>query len=592
MHKLIWKWINKTKEFFGILTQKNIFDIAEKGVSEFKEWESHINPENRTWYMGKVFKSTWIRDGRLYNDDFVLFSLWYLFKNIPKWQKVTIRVWIALSAVANGPEDVKDCMDFAETREYVMGFVKKYFPERIKDIDIIDISQEESNKDLFKELGDEWISALDTEWQQPQLSWPCTSLDIAKYLYWASENNKLLKIRLKKILPKDRVKSDGSNFPKYYGLIEIACRLMGFLNGQTLQWWAERQNIYDEVIMTILGWRWLVNEKYPELMALHVFCLNVIGWHQHFSRAYLYRNTCKELKWKIDQESEKKRGMARIIWRTTFGLLWVLWIAEMSYQWFKENQQKKNKETEQEIVHEIMLSKTHPQREADVAKMIDSLDIWTIDVYDYFIENYSKGNLSKDELIAHIRNELRKWNNMTVLFNHGAGISDQSLEYFIRHIFIPENAVTLASAGAYTLSHQEYLEHKDAFENTDKFYGDLEFTWRVSGGGTVTYVNLNESSEKVLKTHGLENKWFYIYEIGVYTIPNGEKYSLWSLEVRDYSKSQSGEVIKYYIVWRKIDESDANAYYEKQYSIGLGKIITGDIMSRRQEEREWIDNAE
>jgi len=64
------------------------------------------------------------------------------------------------------------------------------------------------------------------------------------------------------------------------------------------------------------------------------------------------------------------------------------------------------------------------------------------------------------------------------------------------------------------------------------------------------------------------------------------------LEVRDYSKSQSGEVIKYYIVWRKIDESDANAYYEKQYSIGLGKIITGDIMSRRQEEREWIDNAE
>ncbi|NCO97625.1 hypothetical protein GW864_00320 [bacterium] len=46
-------------------------------------------------------------------------------------------------------------MDFAETREYVMGFVKKYFPERIKDIDIIDISQEESNKDLFKELGDE-----------------------------------------------------------------------------------------------------------------------------------------------------------------------------------------------------------------------------------------------------------------------------------------------------------------------------------------------------------------------------------------------------------------------------------------------------
>ena len=75
-------------------------------------------------------------------------------------------------------------------------------------------------------------------------------------------------------------------------------------------------------------------------------------------------------------------------------------------------------------------------------------------------------------------------------------------------------------------------------------------------------------------------------------MPNGEKYSLWSLEVRDYSKSQSGEVIKYYIVWCKIDENDVKASFEKQYSIGLGKIIVGEIMSSRQEERERIDNAE
>jgi hypothetical protein len=66
---------------------------------------------------------------------------------------------------------------------------------------------------------------LDIGDQEPVLSEHCTSLEIAKYLYWTCKKNKQFHSWIKKLSPEDMVKKTEKNFPEYYGMIEIACRL-------------------------------------------------------------------------------------------------------------------------------------------------------------------------------------------------------------------------------------------------------------------------------------------------------------------------------------------------------------------------------
>jgi hypothetical protein len=58
-------------------------------------------------------------------------------------------------------------------------------------------------------------------------------LDIAKYLYRVTENNKKFKKWIYETIPEPKrgqgiIKTD-ENYPEYYGLLEIACRLYDLL---------------------------------------------------------------------------------------------------------------------------------------------------------------------------------------------------------------------------------------------------------------------------------------------------------------------------------------------------------------------------
>jgi hypothetical protein len=72
----------------------------------------------------------------------VLFSLGYLFKHTEPGHQVIIKDFTCLGKYANGPKDIEKCMSHDEREKYVMTMVKKHFPERQKDVVIIDVEQE------------------------------------------------------------------------------------------------------------------------------------------------------------------------------------------------------------------------------------------------------------------------------------------------------------------------------------------------------------------------------------------------------------------------------------------------------------------
>jgi len=116
-------------------------------------------------------------------------------------------------------------MSFQEQKQFILEIATRYFPRRVNDLVIVNMEEEKDNSELFSHLRNKGIVTLDTGDQEPVLPVNCTSLDIAKYLYRACKKNKQFFGRIKKLAPEDMVKKTEHNFPEYYGLIEIACRL-------------------------------------------------------------------------------------------------------------------------------------------------------------------------------------------------------------------------------------------------------------------------------------------------------------------------------------------------------------------------------
>jgi hypothetical protein len=81
--------------------------------------------------------------------------------------------------------------------------------------------------------------------ETPSLPQEITSLDIAKYLYRVMEKNSSFKNRISSLMPekkwvgddgqKSRILKTEDNYPEYYGMLELACRLNGILTGERFQ---------------------------------------------------------------------------------------------------------------------------------------------------------------------------------------------------------------------------------------------------------------------------------------------------------------------------------------------------------------------
>jgi len=353
MKNYLKRWIHNVKDYFTFLSQNEIFDISKKSISflgDHNENDFIMRKKNCGWYVWKIFSDENGREKKLYNDNFVILSLAYLFYHSWEGHKIILKIWRNISELANWKDDVEDYMSLEEEKKYIMNIAKRYFPDRYKDLVLVDI--EEDNPELFKILREKWINWLDDWDRQPELSESFTSLDIAKYLYRVCKNNEVFYALIKKLISEDQIKKTKDNYPNYYGLVEIACRIKDLLNGITIQGWADRQNLYDDFIKLIIGDRWKI-DKFPELQNLQDFCKSKLWEKEKFERVYIY----KKIYTKLLEENEKKLSHRNKYWKITSAIsLALLLVLSWSIGWYHFSNKKQRKQ--QQDKNEKLLEKT------------------------------------------------------------------------------------------------------------------------------------------------------------------------------------------------------------------------------------------
>ena len=276
-----WKAIfTKLDSGYNFLEQK---DFVTHYVDREKQEKNNliINWDTTRRYIGKIFKDPDKRSKKYYSDDFMIWSLKYLFEKTPSNWTVIVQIGPELSELMNWPEDVEDAMTQEEQKLYVQHIFDKYvnsgkIKKYKKKLKIV--SFEENHKVLFSNLRDgkkEWDCLRDFKSKECPiiLEDRINSFDIARYLHWVCHHNKAFFELIKGTKVKWVAKTDTNN-PEYYWLIEIACRLQEFIQeGVYIQWWGVRQQNYDNIIRDIVHW----SDKFPELKWLTNICQNKLS---------------------------------------------------------------------------------------------------------------------------------------------------------------------------------------------------------------------------------------------------------------------------------------------------------------------------
>lgn len=545
--------------------------------------------------MGKVVNDRDIRENKIYNGYFILFSLQYLFQNILHGNKVYIRIWRSISELANGADDVKDCMSFQEQKQFILEIATRYFPRRVNDLVIVNMEEEKDNSELFSHLRNKGIVTLDTGDQEPVLPVNCTSLDIAKYLYRACKKNKQFFGRIKKLAPEDMVKKTEHNFPEYYGLIEIACRLNNIIKWIYNHGGAERQNMYDDVIRTILGYgsRGIL-KQYQELGNLQIYCKQKLADHI-FGRIYVSKKAYEEGLRKIQERVHKRRKIAKIVWLSALGLSLLIGGAGGGYQYSKIQQKQEKYEKEKKLLEidlkkkdlEIWFHNVHDKKTTLESK-VDMVEGGTENVYYEFAKAYSTGKASEEELKALIKNELLKNDNLNDLYMDVDRMTEASND-FISDVLIPNNTILLNQRWCDFLPYKEIKEYQGYFDMTTAFKGNLSINRQINAIGNSDnsyYLGPTKENKKAVKDNDIpaDNKCYFDKILDEYESVSWATYSVMLLLINEnveennnyYSGQRTPRRQKQYIVASR-DIENGN----KTYNIELWKEVIEDITRRR-----------
>lgn len=405
-------WVQKE----NLWTKKQKKQLWKHDLSENISYiNQNISSDNTYRYMGKVMKN---RDSE-YSPEFIIWSLQYLFEKIP-YGKVNFVIWSKVSEIMNGAKDIKDAMSIEEQKDYIMYYAYQYFPERVNDLNIIDIQQ--NHPDLFSTLESNPENPLDTldSNDLPNLdTHHISSLKIAKHLYIACKNDKNLDNRIRSLTPPNLEEKTESSY--YYGLIEIAIRLTDYLNWITIQWWKYGQGKYDQFIKTIIMWSYK-NYWWEGLEYLSQFCKEVLkNKNQKFATIHL---KTKEYEQKIrDQEIVERRKKDKIAQKhnmyknivitalaisTLFGLGY-LGVSESKKNDKAKIEEKINLENQKKLADKkLWYSLTNYSNFGESNDKIRVLNDWASNVYNIltkrYIENFDESK--EEELISMIKDEL------------------------------------------------------------------------------------------------------------------------------------------------------------------------------------------
>ncbi len=202
---------------------------------------------------------------RIYGDEFIKAFLDYGFRHTPPGEKVRVVICPSLSDLLNGKDDTKGAYTLQEEAQRMYMITAFSFAKRLPDLQLVAMENVPENQELFQHLtqcknpntGEVDINrAYGTEAaNETKLTPDASALEIARFLYQASQKNEKLREIFFKMRPAKVRDMDYPESSKYYGLTEIAIRLRAILSGQNLHIGAERQDVYDKWIVAIVRGR-------------------------------------------------------------------------------------------------------------------------------------------------------------------------------------------------------------------------------------------------------------------------------------------------------------------------------------------------
>ena len=584
------QWIDSAKRLFGKFTKEEIFSISRRSVSSHQEKFFPIDYDHCSRYLWKIFEDKEVRKDKVYDDSLILLSLWYLFDRVPKGKAITIRIGRVISELANGPEDVADCMSLEESKSHILGIAKKYFPERAQDIKIVDMEQEEDNKKLFSLLRETGIQWLESNQKQPELPQNITSLDIARYLYRVCKHNTSFDTWIKKLTPpENKIQTTEKNFPKYYGLIEIACRLDDLFHGTYAQWWFEAQNKYDEVIMTILGTR-KGKKDFPELLPLQKVC-EERGLNKTFTRIYVEKQSYKRLvAQKQDQKESSVSFVKKAAWTSLFTAA-LLGLFKDGYDRVQSTQKEKNQKKVSDVLYHVF----QEQEKEKKILTIESMDSVVDRVYNYIARVYGTGGMSKERERILIKNELKNnYQRLKKFYVSPVPWQDKMIYDFLSNIFIPQNSVILGDEWRDILPFEHIMEGNwEAVKNLKEFKGNVSFHRRQPPTATNPITTIEVEGEQGLKANWINtrSKRIEIFSKIPYVGLDGKTYEIATLLIKDLTETiqKDNRQSRYVCLVGSIPGK--NPKFEGIFSIDLGKKLIQEIEGRRQQAQKALDDV-
>ena len=257
-------------------------DYVSWSVKNGEKRSEEITSENHAFYIGKLILHTRSEKFRrllgwgkvnepIYNEEFIVGALEYLFSNLREGEKAQFVVAPSLSELFNGQERMERALTKEEEIDFIKKTSKRYFGKRsLSDLEVIDFETIPHNQRLFEELrsniGPDGHIDIESVFKEHYLlSENSDALDIARFLYQAKESNENLAGVFFGMIPaeiKDEIKEMDPDSEEYhklknhhscYGLAEVSCRLAEILRGRTIHGGVERQEKYDEVIERIIS---------------------------------------------------------------------------------------------------------------------------------------------------------------------------------------------------------------------------------------------------------------------------------------------------------------------------------------------------
>ena len=291
-------------------------DNNEWGIFEnskdLPKFSPNINPEKVIWLrwegkeelLGKYkwryldSKNSCIQFGKMQPDWNTVYSpevikpfIEYILKHAKlddEWKgKVIIQLWPEL-AQSLSQRDGKEVLEFGQEKQKIEDIIRECIKEcweEWKNVEIEIQNVADNYPDVFDAIKNKWKDWIIPK-EEPKLEdfelplkSPLPIINYLAYHYsWNTDQN--LKTLFYETKPAKYKEQDGEKHEPwtsdadYYSIVEVWIRLFEVLNWRFIQWWIDRQKVYDKIIYLILFWEDKISQKlkledYPKLWELH-----------------------------------------------------------------------------------------------------------------------------------------------------------------------------------------------------------------------------------------------------------------------------------------------------------------------------------